>query len=131
MATEQHLSKNLFDKYEDESIFAASQCGLLVSTSMNPESVAAMVDDANINLTKFRIICNYIRDAFGKSDILTEEAVKNLGTGYMRSEYGTYEYEKDKGTEKDHINFWYRKADCILTFELSHMMCVCSGIWTV
>ena len=50
---------------------------------MKPESVAVMVDDANITLTRWRIICNYIRDAFGKRDILPEEAVHNLGTGYM------------------------------------------------
>ena len=41
----------------------------------------------------------------------------------MEAEYGTYEYEKDKGMEKDHIKFWYRQDDCPLTFELSLMMC--------
>ena len=56
----QYLSKYLFKKYEDEAIFDDSQCGLPVSTSMNPESVAAMFDDAKINLTSLRIICNYI-----------------------------------------------------------------------
>ena len=64
---------------------------------MKPESVFPMVDDANIMLTSLRIICNYKRDAFGKRAIFPEEAVHNLGTGYMDSEYGTYEYEKDKG----------------------------------
>ena len=44
-----------------------------------------MVDDYYINLTSLRIICNYIRDAFGKSAILPEEAVHNLGTGYMEA----------------------------------------------
>ena len=53
-----------------------------------------MVDYANINLTSLRIICNYIRVAFGKKPILPEEAVQNLGTGYMEAEYVTYEYEK-------------------------------------
>ena len=56
-----------------KQFFAASQCGLPVITSINPESVAAMVDDDNIMLTSFRIICNYIRDAFGKRAILPEE----------------------------------------------------------
>ena len=51
-----------------------------------------MADDANINLTILRIICNYVRDAFGKSDILPEEEVHHLGAGYMEAEYGTYEY---------------------------------------
>ena len=45
---------------------------------MNPESVAAMVDYANINLTSLIIICNYIRDSFGKRAILPEEAVNIL-----------------------------------------------------
>ena len=36
---------------------------------MNPESVAAMVDDVNIMLTILIIIWNYIRDTFGKCDI--------------------------------------------------------------
>ena len=58
---------------------------------MNPESVSAMVDDNNITLTSLRIICNYIRDSFGKRAILPEEAVHNLGTGYMEAECGTYE----------------------------------------
>ena len=49
-----------------------------------------MVDDANITLTSLRIICNCIREAFGKYDILPEGAVQNLGTGYMESDYGTY-----------------------------------------
>ena len=35
-AMAQYLSKYLFEKYEDEEMFAASQCGLLVSTSMKP-----------------------------------------------------------------------------------------------
>ena len=47
-----------------------------------------MVDDANITLTRLRIICNYIRYAFGKSAILSEEAVHTLGTGYIEAEYG-------------------------------------------
>ena len=68
----------MFEKYEDEVIVSASQCGLLVSTSMNPESVSDMVDDAKITLTILIIICNYIRDAFGKRAILPEEAVHNL-----------------------------------------------------
>ena len=58
---------------------------------MNPESVADMVDDANIMLIILIIICNYIRYAFEKSAILPEEAVHNLETGYMEAEYGTYE----------------------------------------
>ena len=111
----QYLSKYLFEKYEDEAILAASQCGLPVSTSMKTESVAAMVDDANITLTSWETICNYIRYTFGKHDILPEEAVHNLGTGYMQSEYGTYEYDKDKGKGKDNINFWYRQADCLIS----------------
>ena len=61
---------------------------------MKPESVADMVDDANIMLTRLRIICNYIRDVFGTRAILPEEAVHNLGTGYIDAEYGTYAYEK-------------------------------------
>ena len=61
MAMAQYLSDYLFDKYEYEAIFVASWCGLPVRTSMNPESFSDMVDDANINLTRLRIICNYIR----------------------------------------------------------------------
>ena len=61
MAMAQYLSKYLFEKYEDEAIFSASQCGLPVSTSMNPEPVAAVVDYDNITLTGLRIICNYIK----------------------------------------------------------------------
>ena len=57
---------------------------------MKPESVSYMVDDANIMLTGFIIIYNYIRDAFGKRDILPEEEVHNLGAGYMVKEYRTY-----------------------------------------
>ena len=53
-----------------------------------------MVDYADITLTILRIICNYIRDSFGKRTILPEEAVHNLRTGYMEAKYGTYEYEK-------------------------------------
>ena len=63
-----------------------------------------MVGDANIILTSLRIICNYKIGSFGKHAILPEEAVHNLGTGYMEAEYGTYEYEKDKGMEKEHVN---------------------------
>ena len=40
----------------------------------------------------------------------------------MEAEYGTYEYDKEKGMEKDQIGFWLRQAACILTFELSCMM---------
>ena len=51
-----------------------------------------MVDDENITLTILRIICNYIRHAFGKRAILPEKAVHNLGTGYTEAKYGTYAY---------------------------------------
>ena len=56
MTMAQCLSKYLFEKYEDEEIFAASQYGLPVSTFINPESVALMVDDNNIMLTSLIII---------------------------------------------------------------------------
>ena len=56
-----------------------------------------MVDDDNIMLTSLIIICNHIRDAFGKCAVLPEEAVHNLGTGYMEAEYRTNEYDTDKG----------------------------------
>ena len=72
MAMAQYLSKYLFDKYEYEAIFAASKCGLPVSTSMKPESVAVMFDDDDITLNILIIICNYIRDEFGKHAILPE-----------------------------------------------------------
>ena len=55
-----------------------------------------MTDDANIVINILRILYNYIRDTFGKRDILPEEAVQNLGTCYMEAEHGTYEYEKEK-----------------------------------
>ena len=45
---------------------------------MKPDSVAVMVDEANIILTSLILICNYIRDSFGKRDILPEEAEHNL-----------------------------------------------------
>ena len=47
----------------------------------------------------------------------------NVETGYMDVEYRTYEYDKEKGIEKEHINIWYRKDEFILAFEISHMMC--------
>ena len=86
MAIAQYLSKYLFEKCEDETVFAASQCELPVSTSMKPELVSDIVDDANIMLTSLRIVCNYIRDAFGKRDILPEEEVYPLRKGCMESE---------------------------------------------
>ena len=52
----QYLSKYLFEKYNDEAIFTASQCGLPVITSINPESVAVRVDDANLMLTSLIMI---------------------------------------------------------------------------
>ena len=45
-----------------------------------------MVDDSNIILTSLRVICNYIIDAFGKGDILPEQAVHTLGIRYMEAE---------------------------------------------
>ena len=126
MAMAQYLSKYLFNKYKDREMFAASQCGLSVSNSINPEPVAAMVDDANITLNSWRIICNYIRDAFGKRAILPEEEVHNSGTGYMEEEYVTYEYDKDKGTENKHINFWYRQDECLLTSRALSLTNECS-----
>ena len=83
----EYLSKYLSEKYEDEAFFAASKCSSPFSTSMNLESVAAMVDDSNITLTRLRIICNYTRYSFGKLPILPEEAVQNLVIGYMEVEY--------------------------------------------
>ena len=59
-----------------------------------------MVDDDDRMLTSLSIICNYIRDALWKRDILPEEAVHNLGTGYMEVKYRTYEYEEEKDIEK-------------------------------
>ena len=67
-----------------------------------------MVDDANINLNSLRIIYNYIRDAFGELDISSEEAVHNLGTGYMEAEYVTYEYKNWKGMGNFCIDFLYK-----------------------
>ena len=100
-----------------KQFFDASQCGLPISTSTKPESVSAMVDDDNITLTSLRIICNHIRDAFLKCAVLPEEAVHNLGTGYMETEYRTYKYEKGKGMGmgKQHIYFCYIQTDCLLT----------------
>ena len=40
----------------------------------------------------------------------------------MQAEYGTYEYERGKVMEKEHIDSWYKQADCLLTFELSCMI---------
>ena len=57
-----------------------------VSNSMKPKSVDAKVDNSNITTTSLIIICNYIRDAFGKRAILHDEEVQNLGTGYIESE---------------------------------------------
>ena len=85
-----------------------------------------MVDDANMMLTSLRIICNYKIDTFGKRDILPEEAVHNLGKGYMVVEYGTYKYEIEKRTENENINFWYKQADCSLTRRTLSLTNYCS-----
>ena len=88
MTVLQYLSKYLFEKYEDEAIFDTSQCGLPVSTSMNPKSVSAMFGGtgANITLTSLIIIYNYIIYSFVKRAILPEGVGHNLGTGYMGAE---------------------------------------------
>ena len=85
-----------------------------------------MVEDANIILTCLSIICNNRRYAFEKRDILPEEEVHNLGTGYMVAEYGTYEYEIEKGTENNNINFWYIQAECLLTTHTFSLTNYCS-----
>ena len=59
---------------------------------MNPELVSYMVDAVNIVLTSLIIICNYIREAFGKYAILPLDAVRNVGTVYMEVYYGPYQY---------------------------------------
>ena len=41
----------------------------------------------------------------------------------MEAQYGAYKYDKENGMGNYHINFCYRQADCLLTFELSRMMC--------
>ena len=65
----QYLSKYLFEIYEYEAIFVASQCGLPIITSMKPYSDAVMVEYVNITLNILIILCNYIRDEFGKRAI--------------------------------------------------------------
>ena len=52
--------------------FSSSQCGLSIRIYIKPESAAVVVDDVNITMTVLRIICIYIRYAFGKRDILSE-----------------------------------------------------------
>ena len=69
MATAQYLSKYLLEKCDYVAVFAASQCGLSVSTSMKPESVAVTFEDYNKMLTILIIICYYIKYELGKSDI--------------------------------------------------------------
>ena len=71
MAMAQYMSKYLFEKYEYEAIFSASKCGLPVRTSMNPESVASMVDNANITMTSLIIIFNYINRCIGEACYFT------------------------------------------------------------
>ena len=93
MAVAKYLSKYFIEKYENEAIFATSQCGLPVRISKNPQSVASMDDDGNITLTILRIICNYIRYEFGKHDILPGKTVHNVGSGYIQTEYGTHNDE--------------------------------------
>ena len=56
MAVAKYLSNYLLEKYEYEAIFAASKCGLTVSTSVKTESVAAMIYNGNIFLDSLRII---------------------------------------------------------------------------
>ena len=46
---------------------------------------------------------------------MPEEAVHNLGTWYKEEQYGTYEYEKEKGVGNGHIKLWYRQYECLLT----------------
>ena len=44
----------------------------------------------------------------------------------MEAEYGTYEYEKEKGMQKEHINFWYKQADYLLTSRALSLTNECS-----
>ena len=74
-------------------------------------------------MTILRIVYNYVRYAYGKCAILSEEAVQHLGTWYMKADYGTYEYEKEKDMGQEHINLWCRQDDYLLTFELFCMIC--------
>ena len=83
MSIAQYLLNYLFEKYKDEAIFDVCQYGLPVSTSVKLESISVIVYDANIALNSLRIICNYIRNAFGKRNILPKEAVHDLVTGHM------------------------------------------------
>ena len=47
----------------------------------------------------------------------------------MEEEYGTYEYEKYIGIKKDHINFWYRQYNCLITSHVLSLANECYGIF--
>ena len=50
------------------------------------------LDYSKIMIITLRIIWNGIRDTFEKHDVLPQEEVHNLGTGYMELECVKYEY---------------------------------------
>jgi len=112
------LLSYLADEFEEEFMSMAILNGVVVSPKiMNAETVAAMCQEANINVSCLRSILRYFHHVFGCRLAVPEKQVRLLGDNTIQPECGHYINE-----ERKWIDFWFKPVAKLLKHEVNSVL---------
>ena len=89
---------------------------------MDEITVAAMWSDAQVTLYQQRKIRKYLRFSFGSKIIIPEKKVQSMGAGYVKAEFGTYNFYKTPTAKPEKCNYWTRCLPTLLLHSTKHLL---------
>ena len=102
------ISRELCKEYETSTLLAVKEHGIPILEKMDEVTAGAMWCDAQVTIYQQRKILKYMRHSFGSKVIIPQSKVQEIGSGYVRPEFGIYYFRKTATTKPERCNYWTR-----------------------
>ena len=102
------ITRELCKEYETSTLLVIKEHGIPVLEEMDEVTAGAMWCDAQATIYQQRKILKYIRHSFGSKVIIPQSKVQDIGSGYIRPEFGIFYFRKTPTTKPEKCNYWTR-----------------------
>ena len=116
------VSRHLCKEYETSMLLALKEHGMPVLEKMDKVTAGAMWSDAQVTLYQRRKILKYMRYSFGSKVMIPETNIQNMGSGYVKPDFGIYYFRKGTTVKPEKCQYWTRCLPDLLLLSTKHLL---------
>ena len=114
--------RQLCKEYETSTLLALKEHGIPVLEKMGEVTAGAIWCDAQVTLYQRYKILKYMRYSFGSKVIIPETKIQNMGSEYIKPDFGVYYFRKGTIAKPEKCHYWTRCLPELLLLSTKHLL---------